>query len=282
MVAEADVNFRLRLGYTPLHFAAIGGHDTIVELLLSKGACVDAQTDSGLTPLHFANRGGHDKVVEKLLAAGACVEKSTEEGGLLHFAAKRGHTKVVEQLLRARAKIDEPNSKGFTPLHLATQGGHDAVVEQLIAGLDRAGLNAQIPVSMMSSSAYVPVHLCGATALAIAASEGHATIVKLLLDAGANTEIATWTRNTPLHFAASMGHAPIVRLLLSADAEVDTYHQGSTPLHFAIIGDHYEVVQELLSTGADKNKLCDCLYTAEHLAKKYGKTKILELLVNHT
>lgn len=281
LVAGADVNFALRLGHTPLHFAAAGGHDTIIEKLLRAGANIDATNDSMWTPLHNAAFGGHTRVVEKLIAAGAKLDEPANLDRPLHFAAKKGHIKIVEQLVAAGADTNTADGKGNTPLHLATQGGHDTVVAQLIAGLDRAGVNAQIPVSMMSSSANVPVHLCGATALAIAAREGHTTIVKLLLNAGAHTEIVNWTRDAPLHLAASMGHAPIVRLLLAAGAEVDKYRQGSTPLHFAILGDHDEVVQELLNAGADKNKLCDCFYTAEHLAKKYGKTRILELLVNH-
>ena len=44
-----------------------------MDLLLSKGAKVDAQTESGVTPLHLAARRGYESVAKALLAAGAPV-----------------------------------------------------------------------------------------------------------------------------------------------------------------------------------------------------------------
>ncbi|PNH01818.1 Ankyrin repeat domain-containing protein 39 [Tetrabaena socialis] len=53
--------------YTPLHYAARGGRLEAVELLLSSGADVNAQTRGmGATPLHRAAMQGHASVVEAL------------------------------------------------------------------------------------------------------------------------------------------------------------------------------------------------------------------------
>jgi len=39
-------------GWTPLHYAALRGHKDVVELLLAKGANVNATNNFGMTPLH--------------------------------------------------------------------------------------------------------------------------------------------------------------------------------------------------------------------------------------
>jgi len=45
--------------YTPLHFAAINGSKEIVELLIEKGALIDARSDDGETPLLLAGYYGY-------------------------------------------------------------------------------------------------------------------------------------------------------------------------------------------------------------------------------
>lgn len=49
-----DVNISNRLGNTPLHVAAIKGHEEIARLLLEKGADTNIKNHSGNTPLQAA------------------------------------------------------------------------------------------------------------------------------------------------------------------------------------------------------------------------------------
>ena len=46
-----DVNVKGGVGMTPLHVAAISGHDEMVRLLLSRGATVNARSAIGITAL---------------------------------------------------------------------------------------------------------------------------------------------------------------------------------------------------------------------------------------
>jgi len=65
---DADVN---KPGWTPLHYAATGGHSKIVELLLENHAYIDATSPNGSTPLMLSAKYGTIDVVKLLLDAGA-------------------------------------------------------------------------------------------------------------------------------------------------------------------------------------------------------------------
>ena len=56
---------------TPLYYAAVEGHLSIVTLLLDAGANVREPDDWGVSPLKAARKRGHENIVELLKAAGA-------------------------------------------------------------------------------------------------------------------------------------------------------------------------------------------------------------------
>jgi ankyrin repeat protein len=57
--------------------------------------------------------------------------------------------------------------------------------------------------------------------LQAAASQGHAEIVRLLLEQGADANTLSGEHDSPLQVATSEGHAEIVRLLLDAGADLN-------------------------------------------------------------
>lgn len=64
----ADVN---KPGWTPLHYAATGGHIAVIGLLLDNHAYIDTASPNGTTPLMMAAKYGNAPAVAHLLEAGA-------------------------------------------------------------------------------------------------------------------------------------------------------------------------------------------------------------------
>ena len=101
-------------GYTPLHYAARGGHSECVGLLLRHRACVDARTSGGATPLHRAAFTGQASVCTLLLRANASVSAQDSDGDTpLHKAAAQQHEATVRILLNVRHA--QPHSASSTP-----------------------------------------------------------------------------------------------------------------------------------------------------------------------
>ena len=117
----ANVNARDRSGATPLHAAALKGNLGIAELLVGHGAEVDARDGDGLTPLHIAALSGHADVAALLLDRGADREARDRGAGAtpLFQAAAFGRKAVVELLVRRGADVNARNQSGVSPAETA-------------------------------------------------------------------------------------------------------------------------------------------------------------------
>lgn len=240
---------------TALHWAAMNGHDRVAELLLAKGAEVDATDNEGMTPLHWAAFYGRLDVVKLLLANKAAVNVRSGDmspSGLetktpLLLAAESGHNDIMELLLSHGADINAKDNFGETPLQLAVEHGYRNEVELLLAR--NADVNAK--------------DLHGRTALHAAAKEGSKDIVELLVGKGAEVNAKDYRDWTPLHEAARTGHLDVAEVLLANGADLEAISKdggplakdvdAGTPLHVAARNDHQDVAELLLAKGANVN-----------------------------
>ncbi|KAM6223722.1 ankyrin repeat domain-containing protein 27 [Rhynchocyon petersi] len=123
-------------GHTPLHVAALCGQASLIDLLVSRGAMVNATDYHGSTPLHLACQKGYQSVTLLLLhyRAGADIQDSSGDTPL-HVACAHGHEDCVKALVYYdvnSCRLDIGNEKGDTPLHIAARWGYQGIIETLL------------------------------------------------------------------------------------------------------------------------------------------------------
>ncbi|MBZ3885294.1 Ankyrin repeat domain-containing protein 27 [Sciurus carolinensis] len=123
-------------GHTPLHVAALCGQASLIDLLVSKGAVVNATDYHGSTPLHLACQKGYQSVTLLLLHYKANAEVQDNNGNTpLHLACTYGHEDCVKALVYydvQACRLDIGNEKGDTPLHIAARWGYQGIIETLL------------------------------------------------------------------------------------------------------------------------------------------------------
>jgi ankyrin repeat protein len=114
----------------------------------------------------------------------------------------------------------------------------------------------------------------GFTALSNAVSEGQAELVRRLLTAGANPDQVTDSGYSPLHTAAAKGRLDLCQLLVEAGAKVQPYPSGPALLHGAVRNGHFEIAQWLLARGANINARAEGRVTALLLAIRHDEVEL--------
>jgi ankyrin repeat protein len=97
-----------------LSYAIGNNHKEIVELLISKGADVNAKGDDGSIPLGTATLTGRKEIAELLIAEGADVNAKDDDGETpLDRAIKMKQTEMADLLRKHGGKTgDELKAEG--------------------------------------------------------------------------------------------------------------------------------------------------------------------------
>ncbi|XP_054476573.1 ankyrin repeat domain-containing protein 27 [Anoplopoma fimbria] len=123
-------------GYTPLHAAAICGQAQLIDLLVCKGAPVNATDYHALTPLHLACQRGYQGVTLLLLHYKANADTQDNNGNTpLHLACMYGHEDCVKALVYydvQTCRLDLQNDKGDAALHMAARWGYEGIIQVLL------------------------------------------------------------------------------------------------------------------------------------------------------
>jgi ankyrin repeat protein len=222
-------------GKSSLMYAVEHGHCAMAELLLDKGADVNAQSYGNA--LHAASVEGHEQIVKLLLDKGADVNaQGGFYGSALYAASDRGHEQVVKLLLDKGANVNLQSGRRYeNTLYVASAKGYKQIVKLL---LDKgADVNAQ-------GRHY-------GNALQAASAEGHEQVVKLLLNKGADVNAQGGFYGNALQAASVKGHKQIVKLLLDKGANVNAQGRDyGNALEAASYRGHKQIVKLLLDKGA--------------------------------
>ena len=134
----ADVNAGTALKVTPLIYASLENHISIVKLLVSSGAQINANSAHSGNALSNAVFRGNNQVVQFLIEQGADVKQRDRfSGTLMHVAAIRGNSDLIQMLANEGVNCNEPGLNGELPIHLAAQWRNVSAVEGLLqAGAD--------------------------------------------------------------------------------------------------------------------------------------------------
>jgi ankyrin repeat protein len=188
--------------------AAEAGEADAVKVWLSQGASVHAQDKFGVTALIAAAYRNDLEIVDILIDAGADVNlKDHTQQSTYLIATSEGYLELLLKALQAGADVHSKDSYNGTGLIRAAERGHVEIIREL--------LKMDIPIDH--------VNRLGWTALleAIILGEGgerHTEVVRLLVEAGADVNLADSNGVTPLKHAQQRGFKNIEQILITAGA----------------------------------------------------------------
>ncbi|XP_078499526.1 2-5A-dependent ribonuclease-like [Lissotriton helveticus] len=248
----ADINAKLKYGWTPLLQAVQLGWDKIVNLLLERGADPLVKKDNGATPFIIAGMLGSVEYLKLFLSKGANINEQDDYGfTALMETALYGHEEATMFLLGAGADVnvvrsatDKGKSKstgGQTALMDAAKKGHRSIVRMLLA----KGANVN----------HHDIH--GRSALLHALNSSDPTVISILLDFGADVNMRDKEGKTVLFLAVEKSNPSLVEALFSkCGGQVNVQdNTGRSALQVSVKNNDYKTVKLLLENRADpKNK----------------------------
>lgn len=193
---------------TKLHAAAANDDMAGIRDILSKGINIDAKDKSGRTALLVATQGNKVNAAKALIEAGANVNaKDNINDSPYLYAGARGHLEILRMTLSHGADLRSTNRYGGTALIPASERGHVETVRTLL----QAGVDVN-HVNNLGWTALLEAILLGN------GGEKQQQIVGLLVNAGANVNVADREGVTPLQHARRHGYMQIEKILVAAGA----------------------------------------------------------------
>ena len=192
--------------------SARSGDIEAVRSQLDQGADVHRRDANGATALIAASYGNHVEVARLLVEAGADVnvkDQSEQSAYLIATSEVGDDLGLLELTLGAGADVNAKDSFNGTGLIRAAHRGYVEIIRRL--------LETEIEVDHVNE--------LGWTALleAIILGDGgarHTQVVSLLVDAGANVNLADGEGVTPLAHAQASGYEEIAEILSAAGGHV--------------------------------------------------------------
>ena len=208
--AGADPKVSNRYGVTPLSLAATNGDASMIELLLKAGADPNAALPGGQTVLMTAARTGNPDVIRILIEHGASVdarERSYGETALM-WAAAENHPDAAKVLIEHGADV---NARSNPLEYSKDRFGLEGVMTILPHGhwtpLMYAARQGSLGAARVLAEAHADLNLTdpdSTTALVLAIINAHYDTAVMLLDKGADPNVADSVGMAALYAAVDM------------------------------------------------------------------------------
>ena len=234
-VHRTSLNARDNFGCLPLHYAAQTGLSGFCEVIMNRMRSWDflnirESIDSDVwfdkdnnSPLHLSVIGGH--VVTTRCLLDACKPRSgprsrtdpdrqlSISSNLLAVATRSNFCKILKLLVQAGADLDFQDQWGETALHVAARFGYTECAQILLAEKKSAVVNLDVQENIFGWS---PLH--------VASVDGQLSMVRLLVEKGADPELKDESGWTAKEHAALRGYLTISSLLATSTSQPQSSH----------------------------------------------------------
>lgn len=262
---------------TALHLAARLGVVGIVQLLLDKGAALDARDQNNVRPLFYAAEQGQLGVVKACLSHPNWHPKSHElmacfngdfGGTVLGAAAFFGHCELVSYLLDRGARLDFPDQANCLPIFKAVEGQQSPIV------------NAMVHHPLWENKVSQLLSFKNGTDL----GNFEFTIE------GCSDRLIFSRSSRIFDYACETGCIEIVEILLRCGASLDNSHPDELPpLFLALFATHAGVLKVILNHPGVRDQIPSLIRIERKghhlnlldLACQRGNVEMVQLLLDH-
>ena len=182
-----------------------GSAQDIYDLLNKNPALASKDTSHGISPILLACYYKKPKIA-------SLIANFSNQITLFEACALGKLEETIQLTNRNPASVNSFSKDGFTALGLAAHFGHEDIARLLIA----RGADVNTPAN--NGFNVFPIHS--------AVADGNHNITTMLINAGANVNVAQQAGFTPLHAAAQLGDIELIILLLEHDAEINIRMEG--------------------------------------------------------
>jgi ankyrin repeat protein len=258
----------------------------ILRYLLESKANINRKDIDGLTPLMIAVQAHNSQAVKYLIEHGADPHalSTSYKYSLWHTLAIsiKGFDSefnddeipsIAQQLILAKVDINKISSEGDTPLHLASEYGSRQIVNILLtngARTDRRNNKGETPLinaistnNFAGGDSFTPATFLSSAVPPLDKTKASPKIIKLLLDKGADPNLADRDGNTALHLLGNFGEVSYCQqrrslaiytldLLIQHQADIKAVNKdGDTALHILAKKDFFPVTDRLIGYGGN-------------------------------
>ena len=280
LVEEAGVDIKEQGGRALSH-AANKGHLDIVDYLVSIGAPVNFKDKLGISPLLNSLITNHTEVAMKLIEVGADVMvQDKDKKNTIFYATVNNNLGLIKVLvdkgadISVVAKVEDlytGQQTSLTPLMAAAEYGFVEIATFFISnGVDVNQLTAQRQNALHKAAQY-----------------GHTDIARMLHDHGCNMKQFDFEGHMPPHLAALNNHAEFIKFFVEEttyDVESFRNSKGGSILNDASYSGSLDVVKYLMTVpeGRDLIHAFDNVGLGPmHLVCLNGNIKVLEILMEN-